>query len=83
LRIERDARFEIHLHLRPLLTEILQRGGQPLNTAVTLDGDTQLGLLRFIALLQRSVDLRQYLRRQLQQDLSLRRKAQRLAFTNE
>jgi len=39
LRIEGDARFEIHLHLRPALAKILKRGGQPLNTAMALNGD--------------------------------------------
>jgi len=39
LRIEGNAGFEIHLHLRPALAEILKRGGQPLNTAMALNGD--------------------------------------------
>jgi hypothetical protein len=48
---------------------------------VAFDGDTQPGLLRLIAILQGAADLRQDLIGQLQQDLSLRRKAQRLTFT--
>jgi len=39
LRIERHAGFEIHLHLRPFRTEILKRRGQPLNAAMTFNGD--------------------------------------------
>jgi len=40
-------------------------------------------LLRLVAGLQRAGDLRQYLIGQLQQDLALRRKAQRLALTHK
>jgi len=75
LRVERDAGFKVHLHLRPLLAEVLKRGGQPLNTAVALNGDTQFGLLRFVTRLQRAGDLRQHLIRQLKQNFTLRRKA--------
>ncbi|MNJ77662.1 hypothetical protein D3C77_752130 [compost metagenome] len=39
--------------------------------------------MRFVTRLQRVLDLRQYLFCQMQQDLSLRGKAQRLAFANE
>jgi len=83
LRIKRHARFEIHLHLRPAGAERLQRRSQPLNTAMTLNRDAQTGLLRFIARLQRAAYLRQHLGCQLQQDLALRREAQRLALTHE
>jgi len=38
-------------------------------------------LLRFATVLKRTVNLRQHLIGQLQQDLALRRKAQRLTFT--
>jgi len=75
LRIKGHPGFKVHLHLRPTLAEVLKRGGQPLDTAVTLDGDAQSGLLRLMAGLQRAGDLRQHLIRQLQQDLTLRRKA--------
>jgi len=37
LRVESDAGFEIHHHLRPALVKVLQRRRQPLNTTVTLD----------------------------------------------
>jgi len=50
---------------------------------VTLDGNPQCGLLRLVTVLQRTANLRQHLVRQLQQNLALRRKAQRLAFTYE
>ncbi len=73
LRVEGHAGFEVHLHLRPTLAEVLQRRRQPLNTAVALNGDAQRGLLRLVAGLQRLLDLRQHLLRQLQQDLALRR----------
>jgi len=49
LWVERHAGFEIHLYLRPDCAEVLQRGRQPLNAAVALNGDTQSRLLRFIA----------------------------------
>jgi len=83
LRIKGHTGFKVHFHLRPLLAEILKRRGQPLNTAVTLNGDTQSGLLRLMAGLQCAGDLRQHLIGQLQQDLPLRCKAQRLALTHE
>jgi len=83
LRVKGHAGFEVHLHLRPLLTEVLKRGGQPLNTAVALNGDTQLGLLRFVTRLQRAGDLRQYLIRQLKKNFTLRRKTQGLALTHK
>jgi len=83
LRIEGHARFKIHLHLRPVAAKVLQRRGQPLNAAVAFDGDAQAGLLRLIAGLQRAADLRQHLIGELQQDLALRREAQRLAFAHE
>ncbi|MNP32499.1 hypothetical protein D3C76_1256820 [compost metagenome] len=66
LRVKGDARFKVHLDLRIVLAEILQRGRQPLNTAVALDGDAKARLLRFIAGLQRTGDLRQHLISQLQ-----------------
>jgi len=50
---------------------------------VTLNGDAQLTLLRLMAGLQRAGDLRQHLIGQLQQDLPLRRKAQRLTLTHK
>jgi len=40
-------------------------------------------LLRFATVLKRTVNLRQHLIGQLQQDLALRRKAQRLTFTHK
>jgi hypothetical protein len=49
---------------------------------VAFNRDAQPGLLRFVAGLQRATDLRQHLIGQLQ-DFSLRRKAQRLAFTHK
>jgi len=75
LRVERHAGFKVHLHLRPFLAEVLKRGGQPLNTAVALNGDAQFGLLRFVTRLQRARDLRQDLIRQLKENFTLRRKA--------
>jgi len=48
LRVERHTGFKIHLHLRPLLAEVLKRRGQPLNTAVALNGDAQFCLLRLV-----------------------------------
>lgn len=66
--------------MRPAGAETLQRRREPLNTAMAFDGDTQPGLLRLIAILQGAADLRQDLIGQLQQDLSLRRKAQRLTL---
>jgi len=83
LRVEGHAGLKVHFNLRPLLTEILQRRGQPLNTAMTFDGDAKGSLLRLMARLQRLGYLRQHLVRQLQQDFTLRGKAQRLAFTYE
>jgi len=83
LRIKRDAGFEIHLHLRPVLAKVLKRRCQPLNTAMALNSDAQRGLLRLIAGLQRAANLRQHLIRQLQQNFTLRRKAQRLAFPHK
>jgi len=65
------------------MPEILQRRGEPLNTAVALNGDAQPRLLRFVAGLYRPADLRQHLFRQLKQDLPLRRKAQRLTLTHK
>jgi len=50
---------------------------------MTLNRDAQTGLLRLIARLQRAAYLRQHLGCQLQQDLALRREAQRLALTHE
>jgi hypothetical protein len=50
---------------------------------VTLNGDAQFRLLRFIARLQRGGDLRQYLVGKLEQNFTLRRKAQRLTLTHE
>jgi len=83
LRVEGDAGFKVHLHLRPLLAEVLKRRGQPLNTAVTLNSDTQFSLLRLVAGLEGAGDLRQDLISQLKQDLPLRRKAQGLTFTHK
>jgi len=83
LGIKGHAGFEIHLHLRPVLAEVLQRRGQPLDTAMTLNGDAQRGLLWFIAGLQCTADLRQHLVRQLQQDLPLWGKTQRLTFSHK
>jgi len=83
LRIEGHAGFKVHLHLRPFCTENLQRRRQPLNATVAFDGNTQRRLLRLVAVLKRPADLRQHLIRQLQQDLALRRKAQRLTFTHK
>jgi len=75
LRVKGHAGFKVHFHLRPSLAEVLKRGGQPLDTAVALNGDAQPGLLWLMAGLQRAGDLRQHLIRQLQQDLTLRREA--------
>jgi len=75
LWVKRHAGFKVHLHLRPLLAEVLKRGGQPLNTAMTLNRDAQFCLLRFVAGLQRTGNLRQHLVCQLQQNLTLRSKA--------
>jgi len=83
LRVKGHAGGKVHLHLRPLLAEVLKRRGQPLNTAMALNGDAQFGLLRLIARLQRAGNLRQHLIRQLQQNFALRRKAQRLTLTHE
>jgi len=41
LRVKRHAGFEIHHHMRPVLVEVIQRGRQPLNTAVALNRDAQ------------------------------------------
>jgi len=49
LRVKGHAGVKVHLHLRPLLAEVLKRGGQPLNTAVTLNGNAQFSLLRLMA----------------------------------
>jgi hypothetical protein len=68
LRVEGNARFEIHLHMRPLGAKTFQRRRQPLNTAMAFNRDTQVGLLWFIAGLQCAADLRQHLIGQLQQD---------------
>jgi len=46
--------------------EIFQRGRKPLNAAMAFDGDTQRGLVRFIASLKRTAYLRQHLFSQLQ-----------------
>jgi len=81
LRVEDHPGLKVHLYMRPAGAETLQRRSEPLNTAMAFDGDTQPGLLRLIAILQGAADLRQDLIGQLQQDLSLRRKAQRLTFT--
>jgi len=83
LRVERHPRFEIHLYLRPAQTEVFQRGRQPLNTAVALNGDPQRRLLRFIAGLQRAANLRQDLICQLQQNFALRGEAKRLTLTDK
>ncbi|MNY65635.1 hypothetical protein D3C86_2029390 [compost metagenome] len=50
---------------------------------MTLNGDAQPRLLRFVARLQRAGDLRQHLIRQLEQHFALRRKAQWLAFAHK
>ncbi|AKL06981.1 hypothetical protein AB184_17735 [Klebsiella oxytoca] len=50
---------------------------------MAFDGDTQTSLLRLIAILQGAADLRQHLVGQLEQDFTLRRKAQRLTFTHK
>jgi len=50
---------------------------------MALNGNTQFGLLRLVTGLQRAGDLRQYLICQLQQNFTLRRKAQRLALTHK
>jgi len=50
---------------------------------VTLNGDTQRGLLRLIAGLQCAGNLWQHLVGKLQQNFTLRRKAQRLALTHK
>jgi len=50
---------------------------------MTLDGNSQGGLLWLVAGLKRPADLRQYLTRQLQQNFTLRCKAQRLALTHK
>jgi len=50
---------------------------------VTLNGNAQRRLLRLITRLQRAANLRQDLIRQLQQDFTLRRKAQRLTLTHK
>ena len=63
--------------------EVFQRGRQPLNTAMAFDGDAKLGLVRFVASLQRTANLRQHLFSQLQQHLALRRKPQWLTFTDK
>jgi len=83
LWIKRNAGFKVHLHLRPVLAEILQRRRQPLNTAVALNCNAQPGLVRLIAGLQGTANLWQHLFRQLQQDLPLRRKAKWLTFTDK
>jgi len=75
LWVEGNARFEIHLDMRPLGAKTFQRRRQPLNTAMAFNRDTQVGLLWFIAGLQCATDLRQHLIGQLQQDFPLRRKA--------
>jgi len=83
LWVKGHAGFKVHLHLRPLLAEVLKRGGQPLNAAVAFNGDAKRGLLRLVAGLQRAGDLRQHLIGQLQQDLALRRKAQGLTLAHK
>jgi len=50
---------------------------------VALNSDTQFSLLWLVAGLQGAGNLRQHLVRQLQQDLALRRKPQRLTFTDK
>ena len=65
------------------MTKVVQRRRQPLNAAVALNGDAQRRLIRLVARLQRLLDLRQHLLRQLQQNFALRREAQRLAFAHE
>jgi len=50
---------------------------------MAFDSDAQCGLLRLIAGLQCAANLRQHLACQLQQDLALRGKAQRLALTHK
>jgi len=83
LRVEDHPGLEIHFHMRPAGAEALQRRGEPLDTAMAFDSDAQPGLLRLVAILQGAADLRQHLICQLEQDLSLRRKAQRLAFAHK
>ncbi|EEQ12983.1 Regulator for metE and metH [Yersinia frederiksenii ATCC 33641] len=51
--------------------EAIQRWRQPLNTTMTLNGDTQGSLVRFVARLQGLLNLWQYLFCQLQQDFTL------------
>jgi len=63
--------------------EILKRRRQPLDTAMAFNGDTKRGLMRLVTGLQRTANLRQHLIGKLQQDFPLRRKAQRLAFSNK
>ncbi len=74
---------EVHHHLRETLAEVVQRRRQPLNAAVAFDGDAQRGLMRLVAGLQRLLDLREDLLRQLQQDLALGSEAQGLALAHE
>jgi len=83
LRVEDHAGLKVHFHMRPAGAEALQRRREPLNTAMAFDGDTQTSLLRLIAILQGAADLRQHLVGQLEQDFTLRRKAQRLTFTHK
>ena len=65
LRVEGNARFEIHLDMRPLSAKTFQRRRQPLNTAMAFDSQPQPGLLRFVTVLQGAGDLRQHLVGQL------------------
>jgi len=51
-----------------------------LDAAVTFDSQPKRGLMRFEAILQRLLHLRQDLLGQLQQNFALRSKTQRLAF---
>jgi len=83
LRVKGYAGLKIHFDMRPAGAETLQRRGQPLYTAMTLDSDAQTGLLRLVAVLQRAADLRQNLVCQLEQDLPLWGEAQRLTFTHK
>jgi len=50
---------------------------------MALNGDTQFGLLRLVTGLQGAGNLRQYLIGQLEQNLPLRSKAQRLALAHK
>jgi len=83
LRVKGHPGLEINLNVRPAGAEALERRRQPLNAAMTLNGDAQPGLLRLVTVLQGAGDLRQHLVCQLQQNLPLRGEAQRLTFTHK